>query len=258
MDETRLHELMRLRATTTSKRSWRCPGLTTVVAYADGRLEGRSQLQLERHLAVCGHCLDEVAFLLRSQESEQVFDVTPALLARARALAETKTAFGWKPAWSWTALSAAMVLVALVLSLELREPRSIPTSPTPTAVTPGKGSLTPPPAVQPSPPARPTVRNSQKSPTSPELILPIEGAVIPRKDVEFRWREVKGSIDYEILVATAEGDVVCRIRTETTHARLPKDISLIPQQKYFVWVRADLPEGRTEKSPAVSFRVGNR
>ena len=258
MDEARLHELMRLRATMTSKRSWRCPRLAMVAAYADGRLEGRTQLRLERHLARCSHCLDEVAFLLRSQDSKQEFEVPPALLAEARALAETKTAFGWKPAWSWTALSTATVLLVLVVSLELREPRSIPTPSTPTAATPGKVSSTPSPAVQPSTPPRPSVRNSQKSPTSPELILPVNGAVIPRKDVEFRWREVKGSIDYEILVATAEGDVVWEIRTESTHARLPKDITLIPQQKYFVWVRADLPEGRTEKSAAVSFRVGSR
>jgi Putative zinc-finger len=258
MDEARLHELMRMRRTTTSKRSWRCPGQAMVAAYADGRLEGEPQLQLERHLAGCGDCLNELAFLLRTQESELEFEVSPVLLARARSLAETKAAFGWKPVWSWAALSAATVLLALVVSLELREPRAIPTSPTPAAVTPEKGSSTPPPAVQPSPPAPPSVRNSQKGPTFPELIFPPEGAIIPREDMEFRWREVKGSIDYEVLVATAEGDVVWEIRTESTHARLPYNISLIPQQKYFVWVHADLPEGRTERSAAVSFRVGNR
>jgi Putative zinc-finger len=257
MDEARLHELMRLRRTTTSKKSWRCPRLATVVTYAEGRLEGRSQLQFERHLAGCGHCLNELAFLLRTQELEKEYEVSPELLARARSLAEAKASFGWKPEWSWIALSGATVLL-VVVSLELRKPRAIPISPMPTAATPKKGSSTPPPAVQPSAPAPPSVRNSQKSPTSPELIFPPEGAIISREDMEFRWREVKGRIDYEILVATAEGDVVWELRTEGTHARLPHNISLIPQQKYFIWVRADLPEGRTEKSAAVSFRVGSR
>ncbi len=229
-----------------------------LVAYADGRLEGKSQLQLERHLAECNHCLNELAFLLRAQEPAEECEVSPALLARARSLAETKPAFGWKPEWSWTALSAAAVLLVLAVSLELRKPRVIPTSPVPAAVTSEKGASTPPPVVQPSAPAPPAVRNSQKRSAAPQLIFPPERAIISRKDVEFRWREVKGSIDYEILVVTAEGNVVWKTRTESTHARFPDNITLIPQKKYFVWVRADLPEGRAEKSAAVSFRVGGR
>ena len=133
MDEARLHDLMRLPRTTTSKRSWRCPGLAIVAAYADGRLEGKPHLQFERHLAGCGHCLSELAFLLRTQESEKEIEVSPALLARARSLTETKTAFAWRPVWSWAALSAATALLALVVSFELREPRINPTLSMPTA-----------------------------------------------------------------------------------------------------------------------------
>ena len=258
MDEARLQELMRLRRAKTSKRSWRCPGLAIVVAYADGRLEGKAQLQLETHLAGCDHCLNELAFLLRTQELEKEYKVSPELLARARSLAEAKPSFGWKPEWGWLALSGVTVMLVLVVSLKLHEPRAIPASPVPAAVTPEKGSSALPPAVQPSAPPPPSVRNSQKSPTSPQLTFPTEGATIPRENMEFSWQEVKGSIDYEILVATAEGDVMWEHRTESTHARFPHNISLIPQQKYFVWVRADLPEGRTEKSALVSFRVGDR
>jgi len=228
-----------------------------VAAYADGRLEEKSQLQLETHFADCGHCLNELTVLVRAEESLKEFEVSAEVLARVRSLGGTKTRFGLKPAWGWAALSAATVLAVFIISLAIREPWKTPSPVIPATVTSEKEIPIQPSVLEQSTPASPPVRNGQKSNPLPELMSPSEGAVISRKELEFRWREVRGSIDYEILVVTGEGDVVWETRTESTHTRLPANISLIPQKKYFVWVRADLPEGRAEKSAVVSFRVGN-
>lgn len=88
-----------------------------------------------------------------------------------------------------------------------------------------------------------------------QLIFPREGSVLPHSEVEFRWKSVRGSHFYEIRVVTAEGDVVWEGRVETTRARLPDNIELVPGREYFVSVRAYLPEGKTLKSPTVRFRA---
>jgi hypothetical protein len=229
-----------------------------IAAYADGRLEERPQLRFERHLADCDYCLNELALLVRAQESTQECEVSQEVLAQVRFFAAAKASFARKPAWAWTAISAAAVLAVLVVSLELREPRVILTPPVPAGATSGQGTPASPTVVHPSAATPPSVRSTQKVGSALELIFPAEGAVIPREKMEFSWREVKGNMDYEILVVTPEGNLIWRGRTEKTKIQLPPDISLTPSQKYFVWVRANLPEGKAVKSAVVSFRIDNR
>ncbi len=64
------------------------------------------------------------------------------------------------------------------------------------------------------------------------------------------------SLFYEIRVVTAEGDLVWRERIEGSRVQFPAGVQLVKGQKYFVWVRAYLPEGKTAKSAVVGFNVG--
>jgi len=59
-------------------------------------------------------------------------------------------------------------------------------------------------------------------------------------------------------MVTAEGDLVWEARVEGTQARLPEDVQLAAGEKYFVWVRAHLPEGKTVQSKVVGFKAGKR
>jgi hypothetical protein len=145
----------------------------------------------------------------------------------------------------------------LVISLAIREPRTTPSPTLPAAVTPEKETPTQPSVRERSTLAPPSVRNAQKRGSLPELISPLEGAVISRKGMEFRWREVRGSLDYDLIVVTAEGNVTWEKRTESTHVQLPPDVLLTPGQKYFAWVRANLPDGKSVKSAVVSFQIEN-
>ena len=96
---------------------------------------------------------------------------------------------------------------------------------------------------------------SEKVATAPELLSPQDDVVLARAGVEFRWREVSGSLFYEVHLVTAEGDLVWARQAQRARAEVPKEIQLVPGQKYYVWVVAHLPEGRRLKSRAVSFRV---
>jgi hypothetical protein len=82
--------------------------------------------------------------------------------------------------------------------------------------------------------------------------------VVPGEGLEVRWRGVPGSLFYEVRLVTAEGTNVWEGRTEATAAPLPAGVGLLPGQKYYVWVRAYLSEGKTLKSAATGFRVDRR
>jgi hypothetical protein len=79
--------------------------------------------------------------------------------------------------------------------------------------------------------------------------------VIPRGSLEFRWRQVPRSLFYDVRLATAEGDLVWEGQATVTSLRPPGDLQLEGGRKYFVWVRAYLPEGKTVQSRALAFSV---
>jgi hypothetical protein len=66
---------------------------------------------------------------------------------------------------------------------------------------------------------------------------------------------VPGSVFYEVKVATAEGSVVWSARTEGMEQRVPPSVFPIQGGKYFVWVRAYLPNGKTVTSDVIGFEV---
>jgi hypothetical protein len=89
-------------------------------------------------------------------------------------------------------------------------------------------------------------------------VSPVEAARLARKDLEFRWHAVPGSLYYEIDLVTEDGTSVWRSRVEGTSARPPDGAKLDAGAKYFVWVKAFLSGGETVKSAAVSFYVAKQ
>jgi len=87
------------------------------------------------------------------------------------------------------------------------------------------------------------------------LVVPQEGQALPADNLKFRWVPFDQSMFYEVRLATAEGDLVWSARCETSEIRLPAEVHLDPGEKYFVWILARLPEGKTVKSPAIAFQV---
>jgi hypothetical protein len=90
----------------------------------------------------------------------------------------------------------------------------------------------------------------------PNLLFPQEGSVIVPKELEFSWQGVERSVFYEIRLVTADGTLMWEKRVEATSVRLPAGVRMAAGQKYFVWIRAYLPEGKTLKSSTVGFIVG--
>lgn len=256
MTENELATLLQARGAERSKRTWRCPDEARLAAYADNQLEDRARHSLEDHLAGCEFCPGQLAFLARLQGSEPPEQVPPQLLARARELAAKQTRSLWVPGLRWATAFGAAASLLLVATLWLNQPE-ISVSPPSPPEGPSPESLAAPPPIPPAPAEPlPSVRSRQPEPVAPELLFPAEGSVVRAGYIDFQWRGMPRSLFYEIRVVTAEGDLVWRGRAEATRVQLPPDVQLAAGQKYFVWVRAYLPEGKTAKSAVVGFNVG--
>lgn len=243
------------RARKGQERSWKCPDDERLAAYADHQLEEQARQGLEEHLADCDFCRGQVAFLVRLEGTEPVEQVPSQLLTRARELGAKEGYSIWIPTLRWGTAVAATASLALVAALWLGQPEvTVPPPMSPEGPSPETSAPAPlPPALRESPPS---VRSKQLEPVVPELLVPAEGSVVQAGHVEFRWRGMPRSLFYEIRVVTAEGDLVWRERIEGSRVQFPAGVQLVEGQKYFVWVRAYLPEGKTAKSGVVGFNVG--
>jgi hypothetical protein len=255
MNEQDLLRLLRARKSGQGQRSWRCPDEADLAAYVDARLADRAQRRLEAHLADCVFCLDRVVFLLRREVSPEP-EVPPGLLARARDLGADGKEARWWAEWRWRTAAAAAACVVLGVFIWLRQP-SPPSVPFAGSPTPSVG-VSPPAApaatAVPSAPPR-VVRNGRRASVALRLLFPREGAIVPREGSDFRWTEVRGCLFYEIRLMTGEGDLVWEARVEATQTRIPANVQLAPGGKYFVSVRAYLPEGKTLPAGVVGFLV---
>lgn len=255
MKERILTRFFRRSSTMRDRPGWRCPDDSELAAYADHRLAENEKARLEAHLADCGFCLGQVAFLVRAQGAELPQDVPGPMLARARELASSGTTARSSRAWRWQALVATAACLVIVGLVTLRQPQRPPAPPTrpkalaPASLPPSAGA--PPAEIQTVPPR--AARNAPTGLLPPVVISPRDGAVVSSTKLEFRWKPVQGCIYYEVRLLDAEGSVVWEQRTESTSMNLPAEVSLKAGQKYFVWIKAVLAGGAALQSKAVGF-----
>ncbi len=273
MDEKTLKRLLRAEGTEAERPGRRCPDEALLSAYADHRIPDDKRATLEAHLADCEACLGQVAFLAR-RPAEDAAPVMPGAMARARDFVAPAPKRWRQLVLRWGATAACMASVVLVVIAVLR-PGATPQAPTAKpglpAASASPAQAAPEPVAAPSVaapqvarrpsqavPSPPTVRNSAPSANALSVVAPPENATLSRKDLEFRWQGVQGSLYYEISLMTDEGTVVWQGRADGTSARLPDGQRLEAGARYFVRVRAHLAGGETIKSAAVSFHLKGR
>jgi hypothetical protein len=268
MDEKELTHLLQMQGRVRENAGWRCPDETHLSAYVEHRLPATGQARIEAHLADCGACLDQVAFLVRLPAAA-AGAVAPQVLSRARDLVPPPRSFWAVPLMRWGTVTAAAACVVLAVGLFLlqapQEPPVEPPAPAaPAAVAPAPSlpapvQATPAAAPQPAPRPAPAVRNSAGTAMAFRLLFPAENATLSPHDLKLQWSGIPGAAYYEAQVMTEEGNVAWSARTGTTSVRLPGDgASLQAGKKYFVWIRAYLAGGGTVKSAAVSFHIAHR
>ncbi len=260
MDERSLFHFFKTHLTKAGGRRWACLGETQIAAYADRQLAGQAKERVETHLADCDFCLDQVAFLIRTQRAESPEPVPDWLLLRARKLTGEKTRPEGSAVWRWGKIAAATATACLVLvvSISLRHHQTVPTvapRQTPVAMplhVPGQTAPTTPSELPPA------VRGGLKSHLALTVVSPAAGSIVPENEIEFRWEPVSGALEYEVEVLTLDGDLVWKQRTVGSSIRLTGDVKLEAGHKYFVSVRAYLAEGKSVQSAPVAFTAIHR
>ena len=245
-------------------RTWRCPPDEQLAAFAGQRLDRKAHGRVQGHVAGCDSCLAQVAFLLEVAGVEPAA-LPPGLAERVSQIPSRKQpawAAWWKPA---TAAATACLVVALAVGLRNPAPEPAPDAPPAASVPARPASAAPSPSAAPEAPAVPPraappsrdvrATRSGPQPDLPRMIAPAAGASVPRDAVVLEWTNVRRAIYYEASIVTADGDLFWKGRAEAGTHRVSVPAPLAAGGRYFAWVRAYLPEGKTFQTKAVEFAV---
>lgn len=228
-----------------------CPDEHQLAAYAEQQLIGVERERVESHLAKCDSCLQQVAFLVKKAYVPKESAPLPLLhLAKIlRTSAAENAHFGWK----WVSVAAACAVMAIGLLVWQEARRNIEEKSTLIATAP----QTPAPAIRDTAKSDPdpAVRSASSPDCQFVVLSPQPGAIMHTSNFSIRWEPVPNAAAYEVRVVTADGDLVWSKRVRENSVNPPKQL-LRTGWKYFVWVRAWLPNGKTQQSAAVGFIGG--
>ena len=228
-----------------------CPDEHHLAAYVDQQLIGAERGRVERHLAKCDSCLQQVGFLIK--HSQVVTGAAPVSLVHRAEQLQTAAYEDAPSGWKWVSVAAAIAIVAIGVVVSRKVRPNIEEHSTIVATAQQQSA----PIIQDKAKlgADATVR-SVSPPTSLPLVLsPQPGAIVHASDFTIRWEAVPSAVAYEVRVVTADGDLVWHKRVHETSVNPPKQ-TLRPGLKYFVWVRAWRADGKTQQSAAVGFISG--
>jgi len=226
-----------------ARRGRRCPDEERLADFVGGTLSNDAREAMLDHLAGCGFCCGQVAFLARAAE----LGPPPAVPAALLALAQGDRGPAIRHLRPAAALAAAVTVVAALLLVgdwTRQEPLPIP----------GSGSRAHLATPAPQTPER-TFRNGRGPEQAPLLVSPSEGASLPRASLVLRWQEAPGALFYTVQIVNAQGDVAWEGRSEGTSLAVPAAADLVAGDRHFAWVVAHLPSGSIVRSPAVGFRL---
>jgi putative zinc finger protein len=233
-----------------SNRRWLCPSDHTIAAYADGVLSKHRRAWVEFHLSGCQRCRLLVADIVKSQRESDLSLPPVQLVQKAMGLV------GRRPVprrWVWAPVGAlAGIVLVSVVTVVLRKPERLVvlSPPAPPAPLIAKS--------EPTAAARTPVRDVVRKPRTPQLLPTI---VSPRADsvtssdrLQFSWKAVPHSRNYEVRVVKSDGDQVWEGQTDKSALQFPLDVT-VKDGPYFVWITAYLEDGRIAKSAPVRFLV---
>ena len=231
-----------------------CPDEQQLAAYADRQLIGDERHAVERHLAKCDTCAEQVGFLV-SAVPGQLEPVPDELLRKAVALGkrEGKGAFAsWKPIGVG---AFALLLLVAGLSWQLIENRSVRNG----AFSKGSTPEQPPVVAQnhlsnpKSSPDRDEVRGSGDAES--RFLSPLPGSVVAPASLVFRWKPVTDAQFYEVELVSDDGSVIWEQRAQSASVPLPTSVHLVKGKTYFVRLRVHSVRGSVEQTRALGFIV---
>ncbi len=228
-------------------RKWSCPGDQTIAAYVDGVLKKYRRAWVEFHLSGCQRCRVLVADIVKAQRESDLPVPSLHVMQKAMDLQERRPG---SPRWDWAPAGAlAGIALLAVIAVVFRKPQQLAVvAPVPAAPLVVKSEPTP--VLHPE--VRDTVRKPRTAELLPTLLSPQAGGVMNSDRLQFRWKPVPQSRNYEVRLVRSDGDLVWEGQTDKSALQLPSDVT-VEDGAYFVWITAYLEDGRTAKSAPVRF-----
>ena len=232
------------------KRQWTCPTDDAIAAYVDRGLGEETKRRLESHLAKCERCRLMVADVVKLQRDIEL--PRPPLTAANMALSfQPRPVIGSRWIWASAAAMALLVLVGVIV-IWRREPQKR------ALMAPAVSSAPMVAKVEPVTPDKAPPREITREPVIPSIvpviISPSQDSTVERDLLEFTWKPLSRTRDYEITVATSDGDLLWSGRSANSRLRLPSTV-VLERGSYFVWVTAYLTDGQIAKSSPVRFVI---
>lgn len=210
-----------------------CPDEHVVAGYVDGRLDARESVQLERHLADCGHCLELVALLVGERDTGHATTPMPAATPAGPAAASARPG-RWGNVHKWAVAAALVLAVPVMFQMGRNVDRGVE----------GQGS----------PPFTAT-RMAVPAARALEVLSPDPGSAVDPSRLAFSWTEIPGTPYYDLRIVTDEGDVVVEQRVKTASWKPPASLDLKQGAEYFFLVEAYPSGDKALSSRHVPFRV---
>jgi putative zinc finger protein len=229
---------------------WSCPRDHTIAAYADGRLRRLRKAWIEFHLSGCQRCRLVVADVVKEQRESDLPVPPVQLVQKAMGLAGRRTALR---RWVWAPAGAlAGIALLAIATLVLRKPQQLVNVSPPTPGAPLVAKSEPPPTIHTS--VKDVVRKRGTAELLPTILFPQTDATMHSDRLQFSWKPIPQSRNYEVRVVRSDGDLVWEGQTDKSALQLPTEVSL-KDGFYFVWITAYLENGRTAKSAPVRFLI---
>ena len=233
------------------KRKWTCPGDATIAAYVDGVLGKLGTRWTEFHLSSCPRCRLLLAGVVKTQREAHSPLPPVELMQRAISLAQRRPAAPRRWIWVAATTTAATVLFA-ASTIVLHRPEQLtlllPRAPSPPLIAKSE----PPVAARARVPE--ILRKPRTGEVIPSILSPMPDSVVATGQLHFSWKPLSQVRDYAVRVVTADGDLVWEGQTEKSSLQFPPDVRLAAGS-YFVWITANLADGRSAKSSPVRFLV---
>ena len=231
-------------------RKWSCPGDHTIAAYADSVLNKHRRAWLDYHLSGCQRCRLLVADVVKAQREPDLLLPPVQIIQKAMGLAGRRAA---PRRWVWAPVGAlAGIALLAVVTIVLRKPEQLIVLSPPVPHAPLVAKSEPTPAVP--TPVRDVVRKPRTPGLLPTILSPQANGVMSSERLQFSWKPVPHSRNYEVRIVKSDGDLFWEGQTDQSALQLPLDVH-VKDGSYFVWITAYLQDGRIVKSAPVRFLV---
>ena len=224
MNQDKLKVLLKQLAETVERQPG-CPDDYQLASYIEGGLSERDHGSFEAHMADCPFCIERIGILGRARESASIFTMPEQIPT------DPDIRPRWQHASRWA--SAALLVIAVGFTANLQSPNELKNPPDATE------------------------RYVRQVSLSPEILSPLESSAVDPNNLVFKWKDVPGSLFYDIRIVSDDGALITRQRVWGTQWLLPIETQLQTGSEYFVRVDAFVSEGKAVSSEHIVFKVDN-